>query len=395
MSWHADSSLEPYSSIGVYHCLPTQRKAKWDWRIALRRSPDGNDSSGDNNNESNIEHQSVPPIVLPTKDGDVYFLNGTFNHTHQHCVLAGSEATRISSTHRVAVTKEDTYEYISKRVRRALKRFKEQFENEDLNRLSPVEIVKCQKTLTEVEMEWIAQYWLQGSQHDSMHIWWQQPMKKLEAQWVSLEELTFKLYRECLENIPSEKVKPNEKHVVPRDVVIGLLNELKSRQKLRQQWDERRADKIYQRRVAVSFRPVARPVFEDGGANTQEGNRLPKDLSSAIRELSALLSKYSRSSNASTDRDIAPKQMKNFSSSKTNMPSTNQHPKKKKRRLDSSGPGKISKQIPVLTNVSTKSDQDHPTIPKRPIEPPTTNSQKKKKRKKKKSNVASSQTIVS
>ena len=153
VSWHADSSLEPYSSIGVYHCLPTQRKSKWDWKIALRRAPDGNDSNGEKNDVSTYDTQSVPPIVVPTKDGDAYFLNGSFNHTHQHCVLAGSEATRISSTHRVAVTKEDTYDYISKRVKRALKRFKGQFGNEDLSKLSAVDVIKCQQTLTEVEMD--------------------------------------------------------------------------------------------------------------------------------------------------------------------------------------------------------------------------------------------------
>jgi hypothetical protein len=64
VSWHADSSLEPYSDIGVYHCLPTQKATKWDWKIALRPYPDGED-------------KDVLPIVTTTKDGDAYFLMGS------------------------------------------------------------------------------------------------------------------------------------------------------------------------------------------------------------------------------------------------------------------------------------------------------------------------------
>jgi hypothetical protein len=52
-------------------------------------------------------------------------------------------------------------------------------------------IVYCHRILTEVEMEWMAQYWLQGAEHNKMHAWWQRPMRTFEALWSSLEELTF------------------------------------------------------------------------------------------------------------------------------------------------------------------------------------------------------------
>jgi mRNA N6-methyladenine demethylase len=189
VSWHADSSLEDYSSIGVYHCLPTQKATKWDWRIALRPIPPPSSGVGDNGKPTSSDaSSSSPPVVVPTKDGDAYFLFGTFNHTHQHCVLAGTVSNRISSTHRVAVTKEDTYEYIARRVRHASKVFQLQIEGKKKPSLwNPTKLNDCQKALTEVEMDWIAQYWLQGSQHDVMHVWWQRPMKALEAQWVKLE----------------------------------------------------------------------------------------------------------------------------------------------------------------------------------------------------------------
>ena len=296
VSWHADSSLETGSSIGVYHCLPTQRSTKWDWRIALRPSPDSTKIDGDKS-----KSPPAKPVVVNTKDGDAYFLLGDFNETHQHCVLAGSVSNRISSTHRVAVTQEDTYDYILKRVKIARKRFRLQMEaigsnsSFEGNGLDAKVIRYCQRVLTEVEMEWIAQYWLQGAQHDKMHTWWQRPMKTLEAYWRALEAATWNL----LDHLCSGNKS------VPVDVVKVLINEFKTRLSLRQQWDERRSDKIYQRRITEEYRPVARPDFGDGfGTNQQvqknendkhrrdnEGKRLPKDLTYAINDLQLLLRK--------------------------------------------------------------------------------------------------------
>jgi len=296
VSWHADSSLEIGSSIGVYHCLPTQRSTKWDWRIALRPSPNSGAIDGHKSNSP-----PAKPVVVSTKDGDAYFLLGDFNETHQHCVLAGSVSNRISSTHRVAVTQEDTYDYILKRVKIARKRFRLQMEamcvDSSLEGNGPdAKVIRyCQRVLTEVETEWIAQYWLQGAQHDKMHTWWQRPMKTLEAYWQALEAATWKLF---------DRLRSGNQ-TVPVDVVRVLINEFKTRQSLREQWDERRSDKIYQRRIAEEYRPVARPDFGDGcDANRRvekngtdghrcdnEETRLPKDLTLAINVLQELLKK--------------------------------------------------------------------------------------------------------
>eukprot|EP00532_Pseudo-nitzschia_australis_P010938 CAMPEP_0168234210 /NCGR_PEP_ID=MMETSP0140_2-20121125/18137_1 /TAXON_ID=44445 /ORGANISM="Pseudo-nitzschia australis, Strain 10249 10 AB" /LENGTH=586 /DNA_ID=CAMNT_0008166973 /DNA_START=28 /DNA_END=1788 /DNA_ORIENTATION=+ len=295
VSWHADSSLESGSSIGVYHCLPTQRSAKWDWRLALRPSP------GTNNNNK--------PVVIDTKDGDAYFLLGNFNETHQHCVLAGSQSNRISSTHRVAVTQEDTYDYILKRVKIARKRFRLQLkaieslssttsdgddddddDGVDVNVEVDAKVIRyCQRVLTEVEAEWIAQYWLQGAQHDKIRTWWQRPMKTLEAYWHALEIATSKLCR----HVCCSDATTTTKRKIPLDVAKVLIQEFKTRQSLRQQWDERRADKIYQRRIAEEYRPVARPIFDEGdrcnGGDDESEKRLPKDLTSAIRDLKVVV----------------------------------------------------------------------------------------------------------
>jgi hypothetical protein len=114
-----------------------------------------------------------------------------------------------------------------------------------------------------------------------MHVWWQRPMKTLEAMWSSLEELTFQLYQACVK----------ECKVVPRGVIKGLVAELKDRQRLREQWDERRADKIYQRRISAEYRPVARPIFDV--ETVDDKKRLGKELTPAIGELTSILSKTS------------------------------------------------------------------------------------------------------
>jgi len=62
VSWHADSSLQSGSSIGVLHFVHTRKSVPCDWRIALRPSPSDETGSSD----------EVPPISVSTADGDAY-----------------------------------------------------------------------------------------------------------------------------------------------------------------------------------------------------------------------------------------------------------------------------------------------------------------------------------
>jgi len=132
-------------------------------------------------------------------------------------------------------------------------------------------------------------------------------MKTLEAYWRALEAATWNLYYDlcssCNKNVDDDA---NRARNIPVDVVKVLINEFKTRQSLRQQWDERRVDKIYQRRITEEYRPVARPIFDEGvNMNHQENNEgsgrnqnkeeekiLPKDLNSAIQDLQLLLGKH-------------------------------------------------------------------------------------------------------
>jgi alpha-ketoglutarate-dependent dioxygenase FTO len=97
VSWHSDSSLQDFSTIGVFNANIPDTPV--DWKVGLRVSED----------------KVTPAIRFPVKSGDVYFMLGDFNHHHQHAVIAGS-SLRYSSTHRVGNTEKDTWQYIWKRV---------------------------------------------------------------------------------------------------------------------------------------------------------------------------------------------------------------------------------------------------------------------------------------
>ena len=178
-------------------------------------------------------------------------------------------------------------------------------------------VLESQAVLTEVEFEWIAQYWVQGAQHDVQHVWWQAPMRALEEAWGALERLTYKVYRRVLavqqeEEVPTRKV-----------LLKGMVAAFRARQELRTKWDERRANKIYKRRIARPFQPVEHPVFDDDDdASRSESNkkkRLPKDLTDSIRTLQQALSSLLSSSRSGpnggvkTVTDSTPKHFKKAS----------------------------------------------------------------------------------
>ena len=81
---------------------------------------------------------------------------------NQYMVLTGS-SVRVSSTHRVAVETARTLASIEHRVQEALNESESEI-------LAPSQVLKEQSALTEVECEWIRQYWLQGTRHDELHV---------------------------------------------------------------------------------------------------------------------------------------------------------------------------------------------------------------------------------
>jgi FTO catalytic domain len=97
VSWHADSTLEHYSSIAVYHCTkaPKTKKnpsAKNDpedasWRISLRVCPNAEGpKAGKLKNLDVVEEPELtaPPLAVPLPTKWSYYLLDDFNHHHQH-----------------------------------------------------------------------------------------------------------------------------------------------------------------------------------------------------------------------------------------------------------------------------------------------------------------------
>jgi len=104
-------------------------------------------------------------------------------------------------------------------------------------------------------------------------------MRTLEALWLSLEEMMYQFCQLCI----------NHPTTIPPFAIKGFLLELESRHTKREQWDERRADKIYQHRIQEPHRPVARPLFDESTTNT-----MGKNLEPAIQKLKELHEKLLR-----------------------------------------------------------------------------------------------------
>ena len=172
------------------------------------------------------------------------------------------------------MTECDTYEYIKNRTAAALVAAKRQVDDPDrgVDAWDVNVILESQAVLTEIEFEWIAQYWIQGAEYDRQHVYWQKKMIALEKAWNSLEKLTFRITEAVREWKTSNRVKQT-------NLIQGLVDALKDRQSRRLKWDERRADKIYQRRVPRPYQPVHRPAFQP------QKKRLPKDLNTTIQRL--------------------------------------------------------------------------------------------------------------
>jgi len=171
VSWHADSSLEDWSSIAVWQTTDN-KPGGTDWHVAVR-----------------VAHDDVTPALrVPLRTRDTYYMLNDFNHHHHHAVLAG-RSKRYSSTHRVAVTAKDTWAYIRGRCQKALAVVrgteggagKAVVGSNDLRTVGEVHI--------EVELQWLRMFWIQGHRHAESHkAFWLPCMEKLERWWNLLED---------------------------------------------------------------------------------------------------------------------------------------------------------------------------------------------------------------
>ena len=173
VGWHRDSGLRDFSSIAVYQTLKdTPPNESQPWGVALRAMDGG---SGGVLND-------VPPLVVPLPSGSLYYMLDEFNHNHEHAVIAGGGGIRYSSTHRVAREGAGTWQYIRDKVKSFLSTM-EQYDMErgivkDSDPSTPdqssrkrsekklISHVRAQQNLmTEIEFEWIRQWYIQGKTH--------------------------------------------------------------------------------------------------------------------------------------------------------------------------------------------------------------------------------------
>ena len=47
----------------------------------------------------------------------------------------------------------------------------------------------------EVEFEWIRQFYIQGSKHFEMHVWWHQPMQEMISFLLQIEQRLVKIFK--------------------------------------------------------------------------------------------------------------------------------------------------------------------------------------------------------
>ncbi|CAM9518140.1 unnamed protein product, partial [Ectocarpus fasciculatus] len=257
VSWHADSSLEHFSTIGVYHVAldgdaPADGSGE-QWRVSLRVR---HDSEGPNKHP---EIYMTPPVAVPLPRKCCYYMLDDLNHHHQHSVLVGG-THRFASTHRVCRQEGHTYASIQSRCKSVL-------QVETLKACVELSGTGCdvkqiraeQSLLNEVEFEWIRQYYVQGRTHLEANVWWREPMQQLLQYWSRLEEQTLstiQVLQEAAFSILS--TADNTAELVEEECYDVLLEYIKSRNEKRIGWVKRCKEKMYSK-APVGERPVPPP----------------------------------------------------------------------------------------------------------------------------------------
>ncbi|KAL1510130.1 hypothetical protein AB1Y20_006462 [Prymnesium parvum] len=180
VSWHADSSVQPFSSIAVLNLAAEAHEARGGtpWKVAVKCVGAAHEEEG-----------GTPALALPLHDGDVYYMLDDFNHHHHHAVLAGSYG-RYSSTHRVALTSTDTWEYIWRRVEPWL-HAAPPHTAAGWSPLLAASLRACEEVHSEVEFEWLRPWAAQGAAHAASHAaYWAEKIASLHAAWARLEART-------------------------------------------------------------------------------------------------------------------------------------------------------------------------------------------------------------
>ncbi|KAL9191024.1 hypothetical protein ACHAXT_000730 [Thalassiosira profunda] len=312
VGWHRDSGLQDFSSIAVYQTLKESpsSKSKDAWGVALRAMDGG----------AGGPLASVPPLVVPLPSGSLYYMLDEFNHNHEHAVIAGSGGIRYSSTHRVAREGQGTYQYLRDKIR-AFSAAAAEFDMSSGRAKDPTASILSsrkrreklvshvraqQQLLTEVEFEWLRQWYVQGKKHAEKHPYWHRPIAFLRDSFCELEKATSDLMGQlkiCSRNGPGESD-------VTVDVFDVLIEALSHRLDLRRSWKARYQDPIFDQ-IPVDERPFPCPCLD---RTDRSERQLPEDLDAlvaGVRQLrSAFVAAESGGVNDNTDATKGAKKAK-------------------------------------------------------------------------------------
>lgn len=317
VSWHADSSLEHYSSIAVYTLLCNESKHDENhskhstnqdnlatkWSIALRVA---HDSEGPSSSRRGTDIESsvvkeTPIIAASLPSRSAYYLLDDFNHHHQHAVLVNDDiktpaGVRYASTHRLLKEGHNVH-FIIERCKNTISQF---------HRKSPKLWRSEQLLLYDIESEWIRQFYIQGSGHkDNLWEAWEEPICELLKYWSLLEKrtkqvidlLTFAAHAKCHNDLSkSSSIDRKEKKILEKQkkaltTVEDLMKRgegtnssknveevlyepfailLEERAKMRELWNKREKDGVF-KGMSQEYRPLTVP-FQFNHMETDPSN---------------------------------------------------------------------------------------------------------------------------
>uniref|UniRef100_F6U6S7 Alpha-ketoglutarate-dependent dioxygenase FTO n=1 Tax=Xenopus tropicalis TaxID=8364 RepID=F6U6S7_XENTR len=247
VSWHHDENLVEQSTVAVYnfsyqesaHDINGDDKDPATWNVGLKIAWD-------------IE---TPGLCIPLNTGDCYLMLDDLNKTHQHCVIAGCQP-RFSSTHRVAESSRDTFQYIKSQCNSALQNLHMDPDTgaAALKSLEPRVLGQTEEIHNEVEFEWLRQFWFQGKRYNKCTTFWKEAMTELENHWKQMETMT-SLVLKAIEN---ENLTVDEKCNILKNILPCLVE----RQNLRQEWRERCRSKLA-KKLPPDQAPCCYPYWND------------------------------------------------------------------------------------------------------------------------------------
>jgi alpha-ketoglutarate-dependent dioxygenase FTO len=314
VGWHADSSLQHFSTIAVYQSIVTPAKKtkstfekgadnNQNWSVALRVTHDAEGPNGKRLGDITVE-ETAPPIAVELPSGSTYYMLDDFNHHHQHAVLApphissssSSSSIRYSSTHRL-LRQGHNVKDILKRCHKTTSAI---LLTATTGIGGPKKWRSEQLLLTELENEWLRQFFIQGSDHKQL-LWesyWNKPIQQLFQYWQLLETQTRQVLvllqqaaqEQCNTNAGAsdQKKKKKDGHNAnaaatrveqlsgdrtPKDALYSTMASLLlERAKSRDLWHKREVDPVFQK-LPPGCRPIPFPVHFGGStATTKNGD---------------------------------------------------------------------------------------------------------------------------